>query len=113
MVMGTIDFNRADITLHNDLDASVTGIEVTTNAAVTGKSLQLDVSSDTGAALGLLAHKYMDDTEGKGRITLGETGGANLIKVTAGGGNARALLLLKNKLNWRLKVLTIQKLFLL
>lgn len=69
----------------------VTGIEVTTNAAVTGKSLQLDVSSDTGAALGLLAHKYMDDTEGKGRITLGETGGANLIKVTAGGGNARAV----------------------
>ena len=26
---GKIDFNRADITLHNDLDASVTGIEVT------------------------------------------------------------------------------------
>ena len=88
---GKIDFNRADITLHNDLDASVTGIEVTTNAAVTGKALQLTVSSDTGAALGLLAHKYIDDTEGKGRITLGETGGANLIKVTAGGGNARAV----------------------
>ena len=88
---GKIDFNRADITLHNDLDASVTGIEVTTNAAVTGKSLQLDVSSDTGAALGLLAHKYMDDTEGKGRITLGETGGANLIKITVGGGNGRAV----------------------
>ena len=88
---GKIDFNRADITLHNDLDASVTGIEVTTNAAVTGKALQLTVSSDTGAALGLLAHKYIDDTEGKGRITLGETGGANLIKITAGGGNARAV----------------------
>jgi len=58
---------------------------------VTGKALQLTVSSDTGAALGLLAHKYIDDTEGKGRITLGETGGANLIKVTAGGGNARAV----------------------
>ena len=86
---GKIDFNRADITLHNDLDASVTGIEVTTNAAVIGKALQLTVSSDTGAALGLLAHKYIDDTEGKGRITLGETGGANLIKITAGGGNAR------------------------
>lgn len=40
---GKIDFNRADITLHNDLDASVTGIEVTTNAAVTGKALQLTV----------------------------------------------------------------------
>ena len=88
---GKIDFNRADITLHNDLDASVTGIEVTTNAAVIGKALQLTVSSDTGAALGLLAHKYIDDTEGKGRITLGETGGANLIKITAGGGNARAV----------------------
>ena len=88
---GKIDFNRADITLHNDLDASVTGIEVTTNAAVTGKALQLTVSSDTGAALGLLAHKYIDDTEGKGRITLGEAGGANLIKITAGGGNARAV----------------------
>ena len=51
----------------------------------------MTVSSDTGAALGLLAHKYIDDTEGKGRITFGETGGANLIKITAGGGNARLL----------------------
>ena len=86
---GKVDFNSASVSVHNDEDGKVVGIEATTRAEVTGKELILRAESDGGSATGLWVHKYRDDPEGEAKITLGETGGA-VSQITAASGQLSA-----------------------
>lgn len=72
---GKVDFNSAAVSVHNDQDGQVVGIEAATRAEVTGKELILRAESDSGSATGLWVHKYQDDSDGEAKITIGEAGG--------------------------------------